>query len=213
MKNLVLVILLAFGGNAYASEPATSSSFEAFIQLFKEVDLQKNNSLTTAFFTDSVRWERDDGRVDYLTVAEVFECLDEFGSPEQILEGLASGFVFTGSEVDRTFVSIHNQLRYGELLTVEANALRLRKLPSKESATICILQDGIYAGNISSNKASLTDGAGIEWKPVELHHPELGSVQGYLAASYFTISNAGLPKGMEVKMIDGQWKITGFVQL
>lgn len=213
MKKLALLLLIVTSSVAINASPQqTPESFDASMELFSEALASGNMSLAEQFFADSLAYERDDGRVVHLPKELVLSALEaDLGksmTASEFLLVLSKGFEARGSQEAPYFVNAHSGLHQPELITISSGAVNFRKLPSTESPVICLLEKGVYSGNRDLTRPEFTDeNTGIEWTPLRIYHPSIGSVKGYVASSLITIQNKHVPREMKVEFIDGKWTI------
>lgn len=199
---------------AQASAPQPSpQSFDGSMELFREALQSGNLDLAEQFFADSVSYERDDGRTVQLPRALVMSALEAdlstTMSPDNYLLVLAKGFSEVSGSEGEEYVNAHAGLHQPELIHVNHGSVNFRRLPSTNSPIICLLEQGVYSGMKDNKRPLFTDQeTKIEWIPLRLYHPQIGSIKGYVASSLVTIENKHVPREMTVRNVNGQWKIT-----
>ena len=213
MKKLAFLLLIVTTSVALNASPQqTPESFDASMELFSDALASGNLGLAEQFFADSMAYERDDGRIVHVPRELVFSDLEadlgESMSAQKFLLVMTKGFEAHGDLASPFFVNTHSGLHQPELISIKAGAVNFRKLPSTESPVICLLEKGVYSGNRDLTRPLFTDAeTGIEWTPLRVFHPSIGSVKGYVASSLVTIQNKHVPREMKVEFIDGKWTI------
>lgn len=204
---LFALLTLSVSANPGPTGSPTEQSFERFVALFHDNLALESSDFTASFFSTDFRYVN--ARGDTLDAEGFLKFLDHFGNSSDLLEAMARGFVFTGNEEEAVFVSLHNRLREGVLIEVKPDALRLRKLPSTTSPTICILQRGFYSGSMGDESERFCDAlSGLEWQSFSLLHDELGMVTGYLAVDYIEVNDTEMPRSLVARYTAEGWKFT-----
>ena len=213
MKKLALLMLIVTTSVTLNAAPQqTPESFDASMELFSEALASENMQLAEQFFADSTAYERDDGRIVHvpreLVISALEADLGESMTAQKFLLVLTKGFEARGAQDAQFFVNAHAGLHQPELISITTSAVNFRKLPSTESPVICLLEEGVYSGNRDLTRPVFKDeDTGIEWTPLRVFHPSIGSVKGYVASSLVTIQNKHVPREMKVEFIDGKWTI------
>lgn len=192
-----------------ATEPPIEAQFDAFVDLFHMALASDDATLYGAFFDDSVTWQQSNGTSEQLSRDQTLTRLRDLNVEPALLRQISRGFVMQDHTADPTFVAVHNQMQAPVLMHIEINALRVRRLPGTSSDVLCVLRQGWYSGSIDTNMPAFCDpGNGLEWLQVEVHHPDMGRVKGFVASDYLTLHEKQGPSSMTIARIGDQWRIT-----
>lgn len=206
MKTM-FVLLLAFGPISHPT--SVEDGFDAFTEVFYAALETGDPDIYSIYFADGVRFIHPGGQPDTLNAEQVLAMLSAYGKPHEVLNHLARGFVRIDRDDGPAFVSLFNQAGDRHLMRIEGQSVRLRKLPGTKSEVIALFNRGIFDGRLAEGTLPVCDrSSGIEWLKVEIKHPALGWVAGFIANDYVTLLPTSAPKAVKAELVQGQWLIT-----
>lgn len=206
MKTL---LLLLFTLGVVHNPPSSDASFDAFTELFHEALETRDSDIYGLYFAEHVRYIHPGGQPDTLETHQVITLLSQYGQPHEVLQHLARGFVRVDRDDGFAFVTLFNQSNDHHRVRIEGTSVRLRTLPGTKSSVIALFNRGIFDGRVASNRPPICDRtSGIEWLQLELNHPHLGWVSGYMANDFVTLLPSEAPKALKAEWVHGQWLIT-----
>jgi hypothetical protein len=210
MKTAFFIVILSFvAPTLQAQNSSVVDALETFNAKF-HLALQTGDEETyRLFFAEHVRVLHPGGQPETMRSDSLMQWLQTFGEPADLLKHMARGFVKLNRDGPPAFASIHNAPMHHQLIKITGDAVRLRKLPSRKSDVIVHLNRGVYNGVTPDRYGAICEGAsGIEWLELELEHPALGVVRGFVASDFIEFIPLTAPKGVLIEAIEGELLIT-----
>lgn len=208
MKTIIFLLIVS-GTNADLPDPPAEAAFDHFIELFHAALATGDEDIYSMFFSEKVRFLQEGGQPEYLPPERLFRRLDEFGRPDELLSHLARGFVRLDRDSIIAFATLHNAPRHHHHVRINGSSVRLRKLPGSKGDVIALFNQGLYSGATDPRVPLFCDrSTGTEWLQLEISHPRLGLIKGYMAAEYLELMPRSAPKALMVEEVDGRLLIT-----
>lgn len=207
MKTLILLAALQFSAIT-PTQPPIEESFDAFTELLHAALSTGDPDIYSMFFDDEVLYLQS-GVIDTLSSEQLIARLNDFGRPDELLTHLARGFLRNDEGDTPTFLSLHNSAPGHHHIRIRGSSVRFRKLPGQKGEVIALLNTGLYTGQTDAKNPMFCDAkSGIEWMHLEINHPKVGLIKGYIAADYVELISRESPKAIKVQQKNGRWVIT-----
>ena len=120
----------------------------------------------------------------------------------------ADGFVLI--DTDGTMTNLQARAKgQSHLLDILGNRVKLRRSPGQDGEVIALLDQGALPGQLDVGRWTV-DRDGTTWTPVQLEHPDLGKVKGYIGSDYVRATRGHGDLKLTASYDGTRWALTGY---